>query len=210
MYFFCILQVLICDFTQVSSFDAIPSSSSLLESLVPTTGYSTCLSGKYVAAAGTGTTDVVCSPCPAGSYCTGGSASPLPCGSVTRFSTGGNSSCALVDVGFYTLPVNGTNTTNQTGQTACAIGAYCSGGIMKTCTAGTFQNLTQQSSCRSCSTCKSGLNVTAVCSSTNDTACKGGWRLVTCFDVRHLLACPTPHLDCIHDSFFIWTPRIAA
>ena len=136
-------------------------------------GYSTCQAGDYISAAGTPTTDVKCSPCPAGQYCTGGSAAQTPCGDVSRYSTGGASSCSLADPGYFTTPGNGPNTTNQVGEQECLPGYACLFGLAMQCNSTSYQDQPTQSSCKPCLVCPRGLSIVTNCTTTVDATCKG-------------------------------------
>ena len=73
----------------------------------------------------------------AGSYCSGGTVTPLPCGNVTVYCPLGSAAPQTVSPGYYT---NGSSPASKTGQLLCPAGAYCSGGLLTYCTAGSFRD----------------------------------------------------------------------
>ena len=133
--------------------------------------YSVCSAGTYETTSPTATNDRVCTACPAGYLCSG-AIQPQACGSSSSYSSGGASSCTQVTAGYYTTPTNASATT-RTGQSICPAGSSCNSGNATVCAAGKYQALPGQTSCQSCSSCATGLNMTVSCNLTADIVCKG-------------------------------------
>ena len=75
----------------------------------------------------------------AGSYCPGGTVTPLPCGNVTVYCPAGCATPLTVSPGYYS---DGTSPAAKTAQVVCPTGSYCNGGVQYSCAAGTYRDQT--------------------------------------------------------------------
>ena len=108
---------------------------------------SACGAGKYSSAGSTS-----CSNISAGCYGTSATtACPNSCTGRTKYSAAGKSACSDVSSGYYTTGCNSSGN-NCTGQSQCAAGTYCSGGISSNCTGRTKYSAAGKTSCSTVST----------------------------------------------------------
>jgi hypothetical protein len=147
-----------------------PCSHSMLSFAFEMLVYSVCSAGQYQTTNATSTSDRVCAACPAGHHCAGGVFPPLPCGGPSKYAAPSQASCATVDVGYYTLPLNSTLATSQL---PCPVGSSCVNGLLRACPSNFFQNLPQQPACSPCQVCASGQVTLVSCSNSSDTVCIG-------------------------------------
>ena len=95
-----------------------------------------------------------CTPCEAGSYCAGDTASQTPCGD-DAWSAAGAASCSSRGAGYVLTGCSGTGE-NKTcsGRSQCSAGQYAGTGAMtcSNCSTGTWNNVAgdEQGSCESC------------------------------------------------------------
>jgi hypothetical protein len=91
--------------------------------------------------------------------CTVGTEDPIPCGDVTLYCPPVSLAPLPVPPGYYTAPAAGvvTNATNTMAlRLDCPVGAYCVGGVLIQCPAGTFQGGTRKISLSDCRRCNAG------------------------------------------------------
>jgi hypothetical protein len=139
----------------------------------PANGVSSCPAGQWL-------NNGACSTCPAGGYCTGGTAGPQQCAAGT-YSAAGATSCTTCAAGTYSA----AQASSCTACTACSAGQYestaCSSTTNRvcttcaTCSAGNYMttacSATANTVCSPCTTCSAGNYMTTACSATANTVC---------------------------------------
>ena len=130
-----------------------------------------CPDGNYVYGNAKASSD--CQPCIVGNFCKGGSQTPCAAGSYS--SSTGAITCPACPAGSYCIVGSTVAILCPDGQyssvsaavcSTCVAGSYCKGGLMKQCSAGSYQPATGQSSCNSCpvgSYCLAGSITFTVC-----------------------------------------------
>ena len=88
-----------------------------------------------------------CVPCPPGYFCTKGSTSPIPCGSVGLWCGGNATTVTPVRAGFYSTPEL-DEASKRTGESICEAGSVCIGGEKKTCTGSDYADEEGLGSCK--------------------------------------------------------------
>jgi hypothetical protein len=145
--------------------------------------FTACAAGQYVAAAGTATSDQVCTACAVGAFST--SANATSCTAFTTCSIGNyvssagsasnNQTCAACAAGTFSTSANATSCTPFT---TCSVGNYVSSAgsasnnqTCAACAAGTFSSSANAISCAPFTTCGIGSYVSSAGSASSDRSC---------------------------------------
>jgi hypothetical protein len=132
-----------------------------------------CLAGTYETTPCTPTQNRVCTVCPTGSACPGGTAISA-CVNGTNYSLGNQSTCTPCDAvcASTTYETQACTTTQNRICTQCPAGSACPGGtVINACVAGTTFSLASQSLCSTCTVCSAGTYQTTPCTTTQNRVC---------------------------------------